>query len=44
MARPLKDQKTNFRLIIYSHSSNDSENLALIGPADVEVIGLARNR
>ena len=31
--RPLKDQKTNFRLIIYSYSSTDPENLAKIGPA-----------
>ena len=30
--RPLRDQKTNFRLIIYGHSSTNHENLAKIGP------------
>jgi len=39
--RPLRDRKTNFRLIKYSYSSINSENLAKIGLIDFEVIGLA---
>ena len=35
----LRDQKTNFRLIIHSHSSANPENLAKIGPVDFEIIG-----
>jgi len=38
--RPLKDRKTNFRLITYSHSSTKSENLAKIGQVALEIIGL----
>jgi len=34
-------KKTNFRLIIYSHSSTNPENLAKIGPADFKIAGLA---
>jgi len=34
------DQKTNFRLINYSHSSNNPKNLAKIGLVDFEIIGL----
>jgi len=37
---PLKDQKTNFKLIIYSHSSTNPANLANIGLVDCEVIGV----
>jgi len=33
-------KKTNFRLIIYSHSSTNPENLAKIGPVILEIIGL----
>ena len=37
----MKDRKkTNFRLIIYSHSSTNPENLAKIGPVILEIIGL----
>jgi len=32
--------KSNFMLIIYSHCSTYSENLAKIGPVDVEKIGV----
>ena len=35
--RPLRDRKTNLRLIIYSHSSASPDNLAEI--ANVEIIG-----
>ena len=38
--RPLRYKKTNFRLIIYSHSSISRENLAKVGPVDFEIIGL----
>jgi len=38
--RPLRDPTANFRLIIYSHSSANPENLAKIGRVDVEIIGL----
>jgi len=39
---PLRDRKkTNFRLIIYSHSSTNPENFAKIGSVDVE-IGLTK--
>ena len=40
--RPLRDRKTNFRLVIYSHSSTNPENLAKIGLVVVEIIGLTR--
>ena len=33
--RPLRNQKTNFRLIIYSHSSTNPENLAKISRVDL---------
>jgi len=36
----LGDRKTNFRLIIYSHSPSDPENLAMIGLVDFEIKGL----
>jgi len=36
----LGDQNTHVRLIIYIHSSTNPENLAKIGPVDVEIIGL----
>jgi len=36
----LGDRKTNFRLIIYSHSPSDPENLARIGLVDFEITGL----
>jgi len=32
--RPSRDRKTNFGLIVYSHSSANAENLARIGPVD----------
>jgi len=32
--------KTDLRLIIYSHSSTNPENVAKIDPVDVEIIGL----
>jgi len=34
--------KTNFRLITTSHRSANPENLAKIGQADFEIIGLTR--
>ena len=37
--RPLRDRKTNFRLIIYSHSSTEPANLAKIGAVDFEITG-----
>jgi len=41
--RPLRDRKTNFRLIAYSHSSTSPDNLPKIGsPADTEIIGLTK--
>ena len=36
----MRDQKHIFRLIVYSYSSANRENLAKIGPVDVEIIGL----
>jgi len=33
-------EKLAARLIIYSHSSTNPENLAKIGPIDVQIIGL----
>jgi len=39
--RPLGDRETNFRSIIYSHSSTNPENLAKIGLADFKIAGLA---
>jgi len=39
---PLKNLKTNFRLIIYSRSSTEAENAAKIDEADVEIIGLTK--
>jgi len=41
MATFREGSKTNFRLIMYSHSSTKSENFAKIGPVDVEIIGLS---
>jgi len=38
MATSFVDRKTNFRLIIHTHSSINPENLAKIGPADFEII------
>jgi len=41
--RHSRDQKTNFRLIIYGHSSINHAglvNLAKIGPAGFEITGL----
>jgi len=39
--RPLRHgEQTNFRLIIYSHSSANPANLVKIGPLDVELISL----
>ena len=37
---PLRDQKPNFILMIYSRSSINPENLAKFGPIDIH-IGLA---
>jgi len=37
--RPSRDQKTIFRLIIYSHSSTNPENLAKIGRVDFQITG-----
>jgi len=37
---PLQEQKTKITSFIYSHSSTKTENLAKIGAADVEIIGL----
>ena len=34
---PLRDQKPNFILIIYSRSSINPENLAKFGPIDVHI-------
>jgi len=36
----LRDQKTNFRLVIYSQSSASAGNVEKIGPVDIEIIGL----
>ena len=38
----MRGQRTNFRLIVYSHCSTNPENLAKIGPVDFEIIGLTR--
>jgi len=38
--RPLRDRKTNFRLIIHSQSSTNPETVVKIRPADFEIIGL----
>jgi len=38
--RPLKNKKNNFIFIIYSNSSTNPANLAKIGPANGEIIGL----
>ena len=38
--RPLRAQKTNSRLIIYSHSSTDPKNLAKIGRVEFKITGL----
>ena len=40
--RPLRDRKTNFRLIICSHSSTDHENLANIGLVDFGLTGIVK--
>jgi len=42
MATSLEESKNNFRLIIYSRSFSDPENLAKIGLVDFEIIGLTR--
>ena len=42
--RPVRDRKANFRLIIYSDSSTNPENLAKIGPVAVEYHWSERNR
>ena len=45
--RPLRDRKTNFRLITYSHSSTNPANLAKIGQVDVErncLKGIVKNK
>jgi len=39
-AIPLRDRKTNFRLITRSHSSINQENFVKIGPVDFDIIGL----
>jgi len=39
--RSLLDRKANFRLIVYSHSSTNLENLANISLVDFEIISLA---
>jgi len=47
MATFREGSKTNFRLIMYSHSSTKSENFAKIGPVDVEIIclsGIVKNK
>jgi len=36
--RSLKDRKTNFGSIIYSHSSTNPKNLAKFGKVDFEII------
>jgi len=33
-----RSRKTNFSLIVYGHSSSNSENLAKIGPGDFDKI------
>jgi len=38
----MRDQKTNFRLIIYSQTSTNTENLAKIGWVEFEIIGLTK--
>jgi len=38
--RPLRAQKTNSRLIIYSHSSTDPKNMAKIGRVEFKITGL----
>jgi len=40
MATSLEGSKTNFKLIIYSHSFTNLENLAKIGRVDFEIISL----
>jgi len=34
----MRDQKTNFRSFIYSHSSTNPAHLVKIGPVDLEII------
>ena len=44
--RPFRDRKPNFRRTIYSHSSTNPENSAIIGQVDFEIIsltGIAKN-
>ena len=38
--RPLRHQKTNFRLIIYNHNYTNPKNLAKIGWVDFKITGL----
>ena len=40
--RALKDQKTNFRLIIYSQILPTPANFAKVGAVDVDIIGLKK--
>jgi len=42
-AMPLKGSKTNFRMIIFTHSSINPANITKIGPADFEKIGLKKS-
>jgi len=38
----MSDRKNNFRLIIYSQTSTNNENLAKIGSVEFEIIGLTK--
>jgi len=40
--RLFTDRKINFNLIIYSRICINPENLAKIGPVDLEIIGLTK--
>jgi len=40
LQRPLTDRKTTVRLIVYSLSSTNPDNVTKIGPVDFEIIGL----
>jgi len=42
MATSLEGLKNNFRFIIYSPSSTNSEYSEKIGPVDAEIIGLTK--
>jgi len=41
--RPMRNRKTNFSLVIHSHSFTKHKHLAKIGPVDVEIIRLREN-